>query len=149
MNHIFEEIVQRSKCKRITNLFLFYRKRVNVSDTLTLFPPFSGLQGDFFFFSFLQRTLYNNCLKPLHEIVKYSKSYYVRVISIAFDQGWILDPGKREIYSYVYVQQNMFLTKHNGVLRRRYEKYSHIIQQLVFIEIHHDTKPDASFIFLI
>lgn len=37
----------------------------------------------------------------------------------------------------------MFLTKYYGVLRRRYEKYPHIIQQFVFIEIHHDTKPGA------
>lgn len=49
--------------------------------------------------------------------------------------------GKRAIYSYVFVRRNMHPTKYHGVWRRRYEKYPHIVQQLVFIEIHQDTKP--------
>lgn len=45
----------------------------------------------------------------------------------------------------------MFLTKHYGVVRRRYgyDTHVHIIQQLVFIEIHDDSKqaPRVHFFF--
>lgn len=64
----------------------------------------------------------------------------MQVIYIALDHGRIRSGKTGDLYLRIITTK--YVSNH-GVLRRRYEKYSQIIQQLVFIKIHYDTKPGA------